>query len=85
MSDTLTPPVPFFTDSITLVPHSVSSEIADHIEKPLTIGGEFVKRTGASRVSLYTTSDNELLIQTSLPDGRQIFARGGPERFPVYH
>ncbi|MGX1201136.1 hypothetical protein [Marinobacter sp. MBR-105] len=82
MSDTLTP-VPFFTDSITLVPHSVSSEIADHIEKPLTIG-EFVKRTGARRVSLYTTGDNELLIQTSLPDGRQIFARG-PERFPVYH
>ncbi|WP_273208779.1 hypothetical protein [Marinobacter subterrani] len=82
MSDTLKP-VPFFTDDITLIPHTLSSELADTIEKPLTVA-EFVQRTGAQRVSLYTTSDFELVIRTRLPNGQEVFAQG-PEKFPVYH
>lgn len=79
MSDTLTP-VPFFTDDITLRPHSLSSELADSIEVPMSIG-EFIKKTGAQRVSLYENSDRELYLRSFLPDGREVFAQG-PEVFP---
>lgn len=82
MSDTLKP-IPFFTDSITLIPHSLSSELADNIEKPMTVA-QFVERTGAERVGLFATSDHELLIRTRLPDGRELFAQG-PEQFPTHH
>jgi len=82
MSATLTP-IPFFTDDITLIPHSVSTELADKVSKPLTVS-DFVTATGALHVGLFNTSDHELLIQTILPDGRQFFAQG-PEMFPVFH
>lgn len=76
-------PVPFFTDDIALRPHSLSSELADALGRPLSIG-EFCQRTGAKRVSLYSTPDQELVVRTILPDGRELFAQG-PEQFPVYH
>lgn len=76
-------PVMFFTDDITLIPHSLSSELADKLEKPLTIR-EFSESTGAQRVSLYTTEDFELVVRTRLPNGQELFAQG-PEQFPVYH
>lgn len=82
MSDTLTP-VPFFTDNITLVPHTLSTELADVLDKPLTVE-EFCRRTGTTRVSLFSTDAHELVIRTELPDGRQVFAQG-PEQFPVFH
>ncbi|EAZ97464.1 hypothetical protein [Marinobacter sp. ELB17] len=82
MSATLTP-IPFFTDDITLVPHSVSTGLSDKLSKPLTVS-DFVTATGAQRVGLFNTDDHELLIQTILPDGREFFARG-PEMFPVFH
>ena len=80
MSKTLIP-VPFFTDAITLIPHSLSSELGDKIEQPLTIG-EFAKRTGAQRISLYATSDQELVVQ-GFAGSKRFFAEG-PERFPTH-
>lgn len=82
MSRTLTP-IPFFSDDITLVPHSISSELADRLERPLTVH-DFVTATGAISVSLYTTEDYELVIRTYLPDGREVFAQG-PESFSTIH
>lgn len=82
MSDSLTP-VPFFTDSITLVPHTLSSELADALDKPLTVE-DFCRRTGATRVSLFSTDRYELVIRTVLPNGQELFAQG-PEQFPIFH
>lgn len=82
MSDTLVP-VPFFTDNITMRPHSLSNELADKLEKPLTVG-EFIQLTGAQRVGLFTTSNYELRIRTILPDGRELFAQG-PEVHTSIH
>jgi hypothetical protein len=71
-----------FTPDITLIPHSLSTELADILEQPVTVE-DFQSRTGGNPVSLYVTSNWDLMIRVRMPDGRELFAQG-PEQFPVY-
>jgi hypothetical protein len=53
--------VPFFTDDFTVVPHSVSSELADKLESPITIA-EFTRRSGNHPVAVYETDAGEIYV-----------------------
>jgi hypothetical protein len=54
-------PILFFSDDITIVPHSVSAELADKLESPITIR-EFVDRTGNDPVSVYESNPGEIYV-----------------------
>jgi hypothetical protein len=70
--------IPFFSDDVTVIPHSASSELADTLESPITIA-EFTRRTGNHPVSLFETESGELYV-ASRPresrDGRIPFIEG---------
>lgn len=68
--------VPFFSDDITVVPHSLSSELADLIDKPVSIE-DFARATRATGVSLYRTDAGELHVAATTPAGRLFME--GPE------
>jgi len=56
-------PIAFVTDDLAVKPHSVSSELADMIDRPVTVA-EFAKRNGNQPVSAYETDEGELLFET---------------------
>ncbi|ARM86177.1 hypothetical protein [Marinobacter salarius] len=57
--------VPFFSDDITIVPHSASPSFRDEVAraKPITVK-EFTKATGQP-VSLYEMDNGDLLLQST--------------------
>ncbi|KXS54992.1 MAG: hypothetical protein AWU57_588 [Marinobacter sp. T13-3] len=53
--------VPFFTDDITVVPHTVSSELAHLIGKPVTLK-RIQEEVGAQGIGLYELPGGDLHV-----------------------
>jgi hypothetical protein len=52
-------PIPFFTDDISIVPHTVSADLGHLIGKRVTLA-QFQKEVGATALSLYELPNGEL-------------------------